>query len=115
MRIRDAHFISLLDKVRSESKDVLVGFFCDTIFGTHLHENILQISSKNELVRYLINEYEVKSIADHIPAIFSEYFRNNLDKTHIPHFKFIKILFHEFPTAMNLPNEVCYTNLHSYS
>jgi 2-polyprenyl-3-methyl-5-hydroxy-6-metoxy-1,4-benzoquinol methylase len=34
---------------------------------------------------------------------------------HIPHFKFIKILFHEFPTAMNLPNEVCYTNLHSYS
>jgi hypothetical protein len=34
---------------------------------------------------------------------------------HIPHFKFIKILFHEFPTAMNLSNEVCYTNLHSYS
>jgi hypothetical protein len=34
---------------------------------------------------------------------------------YIPHFIFIKILFHEFPTAMNLPNEVCYTNLHSYS
>jgi ubiquinone/menaquinone biosynthesis C-methylase UbiE len=38
-----------------------------------------------------------------------------LDIAYIPHFKFIKIVFHEFPTAMNLPNKVCYTNLHSYS
>lgn len=78
MRIRDAHFISLLDKIRSECKDVLVGFFCDTIFGTHLHEDILQISSKEEFVGYLFNKYKVKQIAEHIPTIFSKNFLDNL-------------------------------------
>ena len=78
IRIRDAHFISLLDKVRSECEDVLVGFFCDTIFGTHLSKDILQISSKDKFVGYLFNKYKVKQIAEHIPTIFSKNFPNNL-------------------------------------
>ena len=42
-------------------------------------------------------------------------FANSKNLSHIPQFTFIKMLFHELPTAMNLPNEVCYTNLQSYS
>lgn len=69
--IRDATFISSLDKVKSECEYVMVGAGCDTFFGAHLPEGILRISSKDELAGYLFNKYMVRQIAAHMPAIFS--------------------------------------------
>ena len=79
MRIRDAHFISSLDKVSSEVDSVLAGYHCDTIFGTHLNEDILDIHCKDELEEYIFDRYEVKPVAQHLPEIFSEDFRDGYD------------------------------------
>jgi asparagine synthase (glutamine-hydrolysing) len=80
IRIRDAHFISLLRKVRLEVGTVLVGAFCDTVFGGHLHKEILRISNKDELIGYLLSKYTVKQIAEHVPKITSQKFRNDLER-----------------------------------
>lgn len=71
IRIRDAHFISLLSKVKSDVSTVLVGFFCSELFGEMLSADVLEVSSKSELIDYLFNRYEVKQTAKHIPEIFS--------------------------------------------
>jgi len=70
IRIRDAHFISLLSKVKSEVDTVLVGFFCSELFGEMLSANVSGVSTKAELVEYLFSKYEVKQTAGHIPEIF---------------------------------------------
>jgi len=80
IRIRDTHFISLLRKVRLEVDTVLVGAFCDTVFGAHLHKEILRISNKGELIGYLLSRYTVKQIAEHLPKIFSQKLRNDLER-----------------------------------
>ena len=77
IRIRDVHFISELDKVKKEVDTVLVGFFCDTVFGAHLHKDMLQLSNRDELAYFLFRKYKVKQIAEHIPWILSESFQDN--------------------------------------
>lgn len=80
IRIRDAHFISLLRKVRSEVDTVLVGLFCSELFGEELFETILGVSTKDELIDYLFNFYRIKQIAEHIPGLFATTFGTDLEK-----------------------------------
>jgi len=80
IRIRDAHFTSLLRKVRLEVDTVLVGGFCGTLFGAHLHKEILRISNKGELIGYLLSRHTIKQIAEHVPEMFSQKFRYDLER-----------------------------------
>lgn len=80
IRIRDAHFISLLDKLRTEIDTVLVGFFCDTVFGAHLWTGLLQFSNKSELINSLFNRFRIKQIAEHVSQIFAESFAESLEE-----------------------------------
>jgi len=47
LRIRDAHFISQLNKVRNEVDTVLVGLFCSELYGETLSPKLLDITSKD--------------------------------------------------------------------
>ena len=80
IRIRDAHFVSLLKKVRRYVDTVLVGFFGSELFGEMLSKDILGVSTKAGLIDYLFNKYEVEQVAEHIPKIFSESFQNLKEK-----------------------------------
>jgi len=78
IRIRDAHFISLLSALRSEIDTVLVGLFGSELFGEVLSQDILGVSNRSEVIIYLFDRYEVKQNTEHVPEIFSENFRNDL-------------------------------------
>lgn len=86
IRIRDAHFVSVLSKVRSEVDTILVGFFCSELFGEVLSADILQVSTKDELVDYLFNKYRIKQTAKHVPEIFSLDLRSDLEEAARTHF-----------------------------
>ena len=77
-RIRDAHFISLLDELRQEIDTVLVGLFGSELFGEVLSKDILNVCNSGEIITYLFDRYEVKQNTEHIPEIFSKNFRNDL-------------------------------------
>jgi len=77
IRIRDAHFISLLDKVRREVDTVLVGLFGSELFGEVLSRKILNVHNDDEIITYLFDRYEVKQKTKYMPKIFSE----NLSKS----------------------------------
>lgn len=79
IRIRDAHFISSLSKVRAEVDTTLMGIGCDTAFGANLSKGLLKISNKNDLLLYLLSRFRVKEVAEHIPHLFTDNFVKNLD------------------------------------
>jgi len=79
IRIRDAHFISKLNKVQTEVDAVLVGFSCGTVFGAHLSKRILHVSSRNELLNYLFTRSRIKQVSEYAPQIFAEAFKENLN------------------------------------
>jgi len=72
LRVRDAHFISYLRRLRDDVGKVLVGFSCDSIFGTHLTDDLLQCSNVSELSDYLFKNFRVTQVAEHIPHIFAK-------------------------------------------
>ncbi|MCK4821574.1 asparagine synthase, partial [bacterium] len=79
IRIRDAHFISGLDKVKKEVDTVLVGFFCSELFGDLLSEDVLNIFSKEEFLNYLFDSYKIAQNTKHLPEIFSEFFLTDFE------------------------------------
>lgn len=78
IRIRDAHFISLLKEVRSEVDTVLLGFFCSELFGELLSPRIFNCASKEELINFLFNQYKINYP---INKIFSTNFPINIKET----------------------------------
>jgi len=83
IRVRDAHFISLLSKVRTQVDTVLVGLFCSELFGEHFPQGILGVPSKEELADYLFNRERYEQVAQHIPKMFSTELPIDLEKVRV--------------------------------
>ena len=80
IRIRDAHFISLLGEIQSQVDIILTGLFCSELFGETLAPNLLKIPLKSTLINYLFNFSKVHNISHHIPKLFSKSFQLNSEK-----------------------------------
>ena len=81
IRIRDVNTMSLLDKVRETGVDVvLVGAFADTAFGAHLHKDMLQLSSRDELAYFLFRRHRIKQVAQHSTTILSQSLQINQEE-----------------------------------
>ena len=55
IRIRDAHFYSLLREIKSIVDTVLVGFGCSELFGETIFNDLSTITSKNYLINHIFN------------------------------------------------------------
>ena len=74
VRIRDAHFISIMDDICDQVDVVLVGFFCGEIFGEVLTPGYKNVTNRDELANYLIGKYEVKRKTKHMAHLLSNSF-----------------------------------------
>ena len=79
LRIRDAHFIALLEAIQSKVDIVLAGWTADQIFGRHLKKKLFSIKSKAELVEYMFNMLKINPVFDNLSQILVNTFISDFE------------------------------------
>jgi len=72
LRIRDTHFVSVLEKVRLKCNTVLVGLFGSELFGEVLAPEILKTHDLKRLDTYFYNRYVIKQNRGDVFKVLSE-------------------------------------------
>jgi len=76
IRIRDCHFIALLDEVKSMVDVVLLGTFGGELFGSKVTKNLMNLKSKEEIISYLFKKNAIGIQLNEYQKVFEKNFEN---------------------------------------
>jgi asparagine synthase (glutamine-hydrolysing) len=80
IRIRDCHFIALLDEVKSMVDVVLLGTFGGELFGSKVTKKLRNIKSKEEVISYLFQKNAIGIQLKEYQKVFEKCFVNERSK-----------------------------------
>lgn len=79
IRIRDCHFIALLDEVKSMVDVVLLGTFGGELFGSKVTNELRYLKSKGEVISYIFKKYANGIRLEDFQKVFDDDFMKNGD------------------------------------